>query len=97
MINSMKKDSENLLFQKKIKSLEAKIKELEFNCSVNSNYHHFFTESLDLFCIANSTGYFTLVNPAFTTLLGYTEEELLNQPFMTFIQMMKKKQEMKLK
>ena len=85
MINSMKKDSENLLFQKKIKSLEAKIKELEFNCSVNSNYHHFFTESLDLFCIANSTGYFTLVNPAFTTLLGYTEEELLNQPFMTFI------------
>jgi len=41
--------------------------------------------SLDLIATANFEGYFTEVNPAFTRTLGFTSEELLSQPFLTFI------------
>ena len=78
-------DSDNQPNKEKIKKLEAKIKELELSISNNSNCHYFFSESLDLFCIANKEGYFKLINPAFSTLLGYSNEELLNRPFISFI------------
>lgn len=35
--------------------------------------------------ISNREGYFEMVNPAFTELLGYTEEELTSRPFIEFI------------
>lgn len=41
--------------------------------------------SKDLISIADFEGYFTYVNPAFTTLLGYSPEELLEKPFLEFI------------
>jgi two-component system, cell cycle sensor histidine kinase and response regulator CckA len=42
--------------------------------------------SLDLMCIADiNTATFLRVNPAFTEVLGYTEEELLNRPFLEFV------------
>lgn len=78
-------DSDNQPNKEKIKKLEAKIKELELSISNNSICHYFFSESLDLFCIANKEGYFKLINPAFSTLLGYSNEELLNRPFISFI------------
>lgn len=50
-----------------------------------SELNNFFTLSLDLFCIADARGYFRKVNPAFTRLLGWSEEELLASPFLHFV------------
>jgi len=45
-----------------------------------------FEMSLDLICVADvNTAKFTKVNPAFTRVLGYNEEELLGRTFFDFI------------
>jgi len=44
-----------------------------------------FSGSLDLLCVANTNGFFKRVNPSFTRILGYTEQELLAQSFFSFI------------
>ena len=45
----------------------------------------FFDLSLDFMCIANINGYFLKVSATFSTVLGYTEQELLGRPFFDFI------------
>ncbi|MBN4059362.1 PAS domain S-box protein, partial [Dehalococcoides mccartyi] len=49
------------------------------------NLEQFFSQSLDLLCIASIDGYFKKINPMFSELLGYSSEELLSRPFMDFI------------
>ena len=46
---------------------------------------HLVNMSIDLICIAGLDGYFKYVNPAWEKLLGYSREELLSKPFLTFI------------
>lgn len=48
-------------------------------------YERYFSVSMDLLCIANLDGYFKKINPKFSQTLGYTVEEILNQPFMNFV------------
>ena len=45
----------------------------------------FFSLSLDLLCIADMTGFFRRVNPAFCKTLGYTEDELTSNSFFHFL------------
>jgi PAS domain S-box-containing protein len=45
----------------------------------------FFELSLELLCIADVEGRFRRINPAFETLLGYSQAELLSRPFFDFM------------
>ena len=45
----------------------------------------FFSRSLDLFCIAGIDGYFERLNPAWTSCLGWSKEELQARPFLDFV------------
>jgi len=45
----------------------------------------FFSRSPDLLSIVAPDGFFKKVNPAFTKLLGYSEEELTGKPFLHFV------------
>lgn len=45
----------------------------------------FFNLSKDLLCTASLSGYFKSVTPAFTSLLGFSESELLAIPFTDFV------------
>ncbi|HEU4609502.1 MAG TPA: PAS domain S-box protein, partial [Chitinophagaceae bacterium] len=47
--------------------------------------NRFFNYAPELMCIVAPDGYFKKVNPAFSKVLGYTEQELLSQPFFNFV------------
>jgi PAS domain S-box-containing protein len=69
-----------LLVQKRRRSLaegllRQKSKELD----------QFFKVSIDLFCIANTDGYFLRLSPAWERTLGYSKEEFMAQRFLDFI------------
>ncbi|MDD5175944.1 MAG: PAS domain S-box protein [Sterolibacterium sp.] len=45
----------------------------------------FFTLVPDLMCIASLKGYFLKFNPAWPTLLGYSEQEIASTPYINFV------------
>ena len=59
--------------------------ELEHQLTLHREFHKYFDLSIDLLCIAGTDGYFKRVNPAFERTLGWSEEELLSQPFLHFV------------
>ncbi|WP_052507392.1 PAS domain S-box protein [Desulfonatronovibrio magnus] len=46
---------------------------------------NYFTSSLDLLCIANTSGEFVRLNPQWEDVLGYNVEELKGRPFLDFV------------
>lgn len=44
-----------------------------------------FEQTVGLLAIANFDGYFTRINPTWTTVLGYSQREMLSRPFMDFV------------
>lgn len=46
---------------------------------------NYFTNALDLFCIASIDGIFLRLNKSWETILGYTLEELIGKPYLNFI------------
>jgi PAS domain S-box-containing protein len=49
------------------------------------SFEAFFTRSIDLMVVASADGFFKRANPAFCQALGYSEAELLAQPFLKFV------------
>lgn len=45
----------------------------------------FFDLSIDLLCFLNFNGYFSRLNPAWETTLGFTRAELMSKPFIEFV------------
>ena len=45
----------------------------------------FFNFSNELLCLANAEGFFVRVNPVWKTTLGWSDEELLGQPYINFV------------
>ncbi|QEG39729.1 protein kinase domain-containing protein [Roseimaritima ulvae] len=52
---------------------------------IESDMNRFFDLSLDLFCIADFQGFFRRINSNFSRVLGFTNEELMAQPFIHFV------------
>gem|GEM_PF-2275640 len=48
-------------------------------------FEYFFNHSYDFSCIANTEGYFEIVNPSFKKVLGYFQNELSENPFLNFV------------
>ena len=53
--------------------------------AVQERADRFFNLSRDMLCTANRDGYFVELNPAWSHLLGYTEAELRERPFIEFV------------
>lgn len=51
----------------------------------NIKLERFFELSVDMLCVANLDGFFVKVNPAFTKVLGYSEQELLENSYLELI------------
>jgi len=49
------------------------------------SHNRLFDLSLDLLCVADFKGRLKLVNPAWTSILGWTTEELTTRPMIDFI------------
>lgn len=47
--------------------------------------NRFFNLALDFMCVAGLDGYFKRINPSWTQVLGWSEEEFLTRPFFDFI------------
>lgn len=45
----------------------------------------FFDVAVDLICVADHNGYFTRMNPACISILGYTPQEMCERPFTDFV------------
>ena len=45
----------------------------------------FFTNSIDLLCFLDFSGYFKRLNPAWERTLGFTRAELMSKPFIEFV------------
>jgi PAS domain S-box-containing protein len=45
----------------------------------------FFTNSIDMLCYLDFSGYFRRLNPAWERTLGFTLEELMSRPFIEFV------------
>ncbi len=67
------------------RQLERQLESIQVSSEIERDLHRFFAASPNLVCIAGVDGYFRMVNPAWTKMLGYSESELLTKPFLDFI------------
>ena len=53
--------------------------------ATQTEFERFFDLSIDMLCVLGYDGYYKRVNPAFQRTLGFTQDELLAQPFAHFV------------
>jgi PAS domain S-box-containing protein len=59
---------------------------MEYNKVVSiEELWRFLNLSESLFCIAGKDGFYSHINPSFTNLLGFSEEEFVSRPFIGFV------------
>jgi PAS domain S-box-containing protein len=51
----------------------------------SNDFEKLFNLSIDIQCIAGVDGYLKTINPAFSRILGFDEETLLSQPYLSFV------------
>ena len=68
-----------------VRFVSAVMRDLSEQKQAEADRDRFFNNSLSLLCVADMSGYFHRLNPAWERLLGYTQEELCSQPFLDFI------------
>ncbi|MGD8280879.1 MAG: PAS domain S-box protein [Gemmatimonadota bacterium] len=79
--NTAREDEVGLLartFNDMADDLEQRMRQLH-------QFRRFFDVTIDLMCIAGTDGYFKTTNPAFEKALGWSEEELVDRPFLDFV------------
>lgn len=84
ILTEEQKNALQLLAGQVVLLLDARKKNLDLNKS-QREFQNFIKLSKDLVCIANVDGLFYKVNPAFTTVLGYSQAELEGSPFVNFV------------
>ncbi|MCQ8181070.1 EAL domain-containing protein [Methylomonas sp. SURF-1] len=65
--------------------LRAEVLERERLAQEREQYFRFFRLTMEPMCIADPLGRFKHVNPAFVSLTGFDESELLSKPFVEFV------------
>lgn len=56
-----------------------------FDLLPKTELQDFFEASIDLQCIANESGHFIKISPSWIELLGYTEKEIIENPYINFV------------
>ncbi|MBP2284654.1 PAS domain S-box-containing protein [Flavobacterium sp. CG_23.5] len=84
ILTDEQKNALTLLANQVVLLLDLRKKNIDLKTS-QQEFQNFIELSKDLVCIANVDGTFLKVNPSFTTVLGYSKEELVGQPFANFI------------
>ena len=84
ILTDAQKNALKLLANQVINLLQLRRKNMQL-INTQKEFENFIELSKDLVCIANVDGKFYKVNPAFTTVLGYSKEELEGKPFVDLI------------
>ncbi len=61
------------------------LESVEARRKAQEHYDRFFSLSNDLLCVATFDGYFTTLNEVWEKTLGFTREELMAEPFVSFV------------
>jgi len=73
-----------MIFRRRFEGLEAGIKSPSKHPTIET-LERLFELSLDMLGTASADGYFTQLNPAYERILGWTREELMAKPIVSFL------------
>ena len=77
--------SETLSYQELKSEYDKVRKSLQIAENQARDLKQLFNLSSDMLCVADINGFLKKINPAFTKILGYKEEELLSKPYLDFV------------
>jgi rsbT co-antagonist protein RsbR len=78
---TISEDVDLLALQQRVAELEQQLAE----CRQVENFGPFFQHAMEMLCVAGFDGYFKQLNPRWEQVLGFSQQELMAQPFIEFI------------